>query len=101
MTDRDRAEAFIADHDLESDPSTWIHDLQAELGEVAKELLEASGYGDHDPKFDASVRDEIGDLYFSLLGLAAELDVDLSAALDDALQKYRDRAAETGDPGSG
>ncbi|MFB6077075.1 MAG: MazG nucleotide pyrophosphohydrolase domain-containing protein, partial [Candidatus Nanohaloarchaea archaeon] len=91
MSDQEKVRAFIADHDLGGDASTWVHDLQSELGEVSKEVLEATDYGSRDPEFDDTVRDEIGDLYFSLLGLAATLDIDLSAALDDALAKYADR----------
>lgn len=101
MTDQERARDFIREHGLGDDASSWVHDLQSELGEVSKEVLHATDYGSREPDFDDAVRDELGDLYFSLLGLAATLDVDLSAALDDAIAKYADRVADTGDPGSG
>ncbi|MDY6769852.1 MAG: hypothetical protein SVU88_02655 [Candidatus Nanohaloarchaea archaeon] len=39
-------------------------------------------------------------MYFSLLALADELDIDLSDALDTVLEKNEDRASETGSPGS-
>ncbi len=99
--DQDRVRDFIDAADLGGGPSEWVHDLQSELGEVSKEVLTASDYGATEPDFDEDIRSELGDLYFSLLGLAAALDVDLSAALDDALEKYRDRLDATGDPGSG
>lgn len=101
MNDQDRVRDFIADHDLGGDASSWVHDLQSELGEVSKEILRASDYGSREPAFDGAIRDELGDIYFSLLGLAAALDIDLSAALDDALEKYAARMDETGSPGSG
>ncbi|MDY6769349.1 MAG: MazG nucleotide pyrophosphohydrolase domain-containing protein [Candidatus Nanohaloarchaea archaeon] len=99
--DQEQAAAFIDEHGLGGDASVWVHDLQSELGEVAKEVLEASSYGDEEPGFDDEMAAEVGDLYFSLLALADELGIDLSAALDDALDKYRERLEETGGPGSG
>lgn len=101
MDDQERVARFIADHDLGGDASTWVHDLQSELGEVSKEVLKASDYGNREPEFSADMRGEVGDLYFSLLGLADALGVDLSAALDEALEKYGERMEETGSAGSG
>jgi hypothetical protein len=36
MSDQDRVKEFVDEHDLGGGPSAWIHDLQSELGEVAK-----------------------------------------------------------------
>ncbi|MFB6294910.1 MAG: MazG nucleotide pyrophosphohydrolase domain-containing protein [Candidatus Nanohaloarchaea archaeon] len=101
MNDQETAADFIAEHDLGGDASVWVHDLQSELGEVAKEVLKATDYGETEPDFSGDVEDEVGDLYFSLLGLANALGVDVSDALDSALEKYGERMEETGDAGSG
>lgn len=101
MDEQERVAAFIAEHGLGGDASTWVHDLQSELGEVAKEVLKASDYGSVEPAFGAEMRNEIGDCYFSLLGLADALGIDLSEALEGALAKYRERMEERGGAGSG
>lgn len=101
MNDQEQAADFIADHDLGGDAPVWVHDLQSELGEVAKEVLTATDYGRREPAFGDDIEDEVGDLYFSLLGLADALGIDLSEALDGALEKYEDRVEETGRAGSG
>ncbi|MGA9400547.1 MAG: MazG nucleotide pyrophosphohydrolase domain-containing protein [Haladaptatus sp.] len=44
--------------------------------------------------------DEIGDALFSLLAMANALDVDAGDALDEALEKYRDRIHESGSASS-
>ncbi|MDY6761941.1 MAG: MazG nucleotide pyrophosphohydrolase domain-containing protein [Candidatus Nanohaloarchaea archaeon] len=100
MDDQKKAAGFVEEHGLGGDASVWVHDLQSELGEVAKEVLKATDYGDSDPEFGADIENEVGDVYFSLLALADELGIDLSQALDTALEKYRERADETGGPGS-
>lgn len=101
MRDSDKVAAFIETHGLGGGPSEWVHDLQSELGEVAKEVLKASDYGMEEPAFGEEMRNEVGDLYFSLLGLADALGIDLAEALEDVLEKYRERMDETGDAGSG
>lgn len=101
MAEQERVAAFIAEHDLGGDASVWVHDLQSELGEVAKEVLKASDYGSNNPEFGEEMRNEVGDVYFSLLGLADALGIDLADALEDVLEKYAERMEETGDVGSG
>ncbi len=101
MEDAERVEDFVEENDLGGNLSTWLHDLQAELGEVSKELLEATEYGEEEPEFDDELESEVGDLYFSLLAFAGEAGIDLSKALDRVIEKYEKRMEETGDPGSG
>lgn len=100
MEDQEKARKFILDNSLQSEASLWIHDLQSELGEVSKEVLKASDYGDKEPEFGEEMKSEVGDLYFSLLGLANALDIDLSEALERAMEKYEERMEETGSAGS-
>ncbi|MCJ7479128.1 MAG: nucleotide pyrophosphohydrolase [Candidatus Nanohaloarchaeota archaeon QJJ-7] len=101
MEDQEKARNFIMENSLQSGASVWVHDLQSELGEVSKELLKASDYGDEEVDFPEEMEEEVGDIYFSLLGLADELGIDLSSSLETVLEKYRERAEESGDPGSG
>jgi len=93
--------AFLAEQDLELDPDHRMLDLQSEVGELAKEILTAQDYGDTDLTVDEDLVDEFGDVYFCVLALAVELDVDAEAALAESVEKYRDRMDETGGAGSG
>lgn len=100
MEDSERVRGFVEENNLGGGFDQWLHDLQSELGEVAKEVLEATEYGNKEPDFDEELEGELGDLYFSLLAFAGEVGVDLSKALDRVLEKYSNRMEESGDPGS-
>ena len=100
MDEQDRVAAFVAEHDLHADPAYRILDLESEVGEIAKDAAESTGYGDAPADVDVA-NTEVGDALFALLALAESLDVDAGAALDEALAKYRDRLDETGSAASG
>ena len=91
---------FMAQHGLEAGVEARLLDLQSEVGELAKEWLKASDYGQADFVPDEAWGDEIGDVAFSLLALSAASGTDLEAALAVALDKYRGRLADGGDAGS-
>lgn len=95
MDEQEAVTAFVAEHDLESDPAYRILDLAAEVGEIAADATKSTEWGD-DPEALDVTEDELGDALFSLLAVANALDVDAGAALDDALEKYRRRIRETG-----
>jgi len=93
--------AFNREHDLALDPEHRMLDLVAETGELSKEVLTAGDYGDEPVEATEAMADEFGDVYYCLLSLADELGIDPEAALAASLEKYRERAAEGGDVGSG
>lgn len=100
MDDQRRVAAFVEEHDLTAPPAYRLLDLHAEVGELAKDATESTGYGESPEDF-AIESDEIGDALFALLALADSLDVDAGEALGEALEKYRRRMGRSGDPGSG
>ena len=100
MDEQDRVAAFVAEHDLRAPPAYRLLDLTSEVGELANDAAETTGYGD-DPDALSIAADEIGDVLFALLALALDLDVDASEALETALEKYERRLATSGDPSSG
>jgi NTP pyrophosphatase (non-canonical NTP hydrolase) len=100
MDEQARVAAFLDRHDLGGDPAYRILDLASEVGEVAKDANTSTGYG-ADPDALAVPTDELGDALFSLLAVCEALDVDAGDALDEAIEKYERRMAETGDLGSG
>jgi len=92
---------FMRRYDLLHDPATHALDLASEVGEAAKEVLLATGYGRRAPQFRPELAGELGDALYSLLSLAEVCGVDAGSALDAALRKYGRRLAERGTTGSG
>ncbi len=95
------AAEFARAHGLNMEPQTRLLDLVSELGELSKEILKASGYGESSVAVTKGMEEETGDCVFSLLCLADSLGLDAEAALFAALEKYRRRFEETGQTGSG
>lgn len=92
---------FVAENDLEAGAQARLLDLQAEVGELAKEWLKASDYGREEFAAEDGWAAEMGDTFFALLALAEASGVDLEAALRLALKKYARRLVEKGEAGSG
>jgi NTP pyrophosphatase (non-canonical NTP hydrolase) len=95
-----RVAAFMRRHHLRYDPSSHALDLASEVGEVAKEVLLASDYGQHELRLGPTMADELGDALYSLLALAEACDVDAGEALEAALRKYERRFEQRGAAGS-
>ena len=100
MDAQQRVAEFVATNEMDAPPAFRLLDLAAEVGELAADANESSGYG-ATPSAVTVERDEIGDALFALLALAASLDVDAEEALDDALAKYESRLRERGEMSSG
>lgn len=100
MTDADVIR-LNENHDLWLPPELRTLDLLSESGELAKEIVKAQDYGDSEFERTPDVVDEFGDVYYCLLSLAAELDIDPDEALTASVEKYRARLDEDGDAGSG
>jgi NTP pyrophosphatase (non-canonical NTP hydrolase) len=100
VTDQERVARFVAAHDLGAPAAARALDLASEVGELAKEVNESTGYGDR-PEDVAVDADEVGDALFALLALADEVGIDAESALEEAMAKYERRIDGTGDPGSG
>lgn len=100
MDEQRRVAEFVDENDIACPPAYRLLDLAAEVGELAADANDATGYGTSPESF-AVERDELGDALFALLALCEELDVDASAALEESLAKYERRLAAGDDPGSG
>ena len=100
MKEQEQVEKFIEEHDLEGTTAFRILDLAAEVGEIASDATKSADYGLEEEELEVK-RDEIGDALFSLLAVASDLEIDAGEALDDSLEKYRERISESGAPGSG
>ncbi|MEM4782169.1 MAG: MazG nucleotide pyrophosphohydrolase domain-containing protein [Halalkalicoccus sp.] len=96
-----RVSEFNDEYDLAMAPEHRLLDLESETGELAKELLKASAYGDREVETTDGLENEFGDVYYSLLSLADECGIDPERALEASLAKYRERFDSSNSVGSG
>ena len=76
-------------------------DIESEMGELAKEYLKHSKYGTKEFELDEEFQMEFGDVLYSLLSLADELNIDAEECLDRAIKKYQARIDKNKTMGSG
>jgi NTP pyrophosphatase (non-canonical NTP hydrolase) len=100
MTALERGKALMAEFEVGGDPASRALDLSSEVGEVCKEILKGTRYGNHAFEATSNLELELGDAYFSLLTLASSVNLDLDIALERALTKMRDRLEHSGQIGS-
>ena len=91
---------FVARNNLVTDTSSGLLDLTSELGELAKAYLTATDYGKAVFEPTEAWREEIGDIFYSLVCVANETQIDLGDALEFALSKYERRLKSHGSPSS-
>ena len=73
-------------------PLSNLSRLMEELGELSRELNHRfGGKTKQDPLAADRTREEMGDIFFTLLVLANQLEIDLGEALSEVLQKYQRR----------
>lgn len=75
-------------------------DVISELGELAKEVLKESRYGETSFSPTKDFEQELGDLQFSILALSVHSEIDLERATIQAMEKYKSRLKERGTAGS-
>lgn len=95
-----KVENFVKKYNLKHSPEINTLDLVAEVGEIAKEILESTNYGKKKAKASKKIKLEIGDAFYSLINLANSLNIDLEEALELVLQKYKERFKKGGSVGS-
>lgn len=100
MDAQDRVAEFVDEHDLETPVEYRLLDLTSELGELAKEANESTGYGE-EPTDVTLPDDELGDALFALLALCERADVEAGEALETAFEKYENRLDDAETPSSG
>lgn len=81
--------------------SARIMDINSEMGELAKEYLKATNYGTKDFEITNDFVMEYGDVLYSMLSLANEVNIDASTAINMVLDKYQNRINNKKDMGSG
>ena len=94
-----KVKLFCEKNELNSPIEHRVLDTMSELGEVAKEILKMSNYGDRPIKYNDNLKMELGDLLYSIITIANVFDIDLDEALNEVLRKYDQRMLK-GSPSS-
>lgn len=66
-------------------------DIASELGELAKEYLKHSNYGNQSFELKEAFKEEYGDVLYALISLANEVDINCEECLDISLKKLQMR----------
>ena len=80
--------------------SARLLDIQSEMGELSKEYLKSTKYGTSNFNLNTDFELEFGDILYSLLSLANELNINAEQCLDLVIKKYQDRLYNKKDMGS-
>ena len=98
---QEKVNELIKKYNLESSTEIRFIDLVSEIGELGKEILKGNDYGKKNFSNTDNIESEVGDLFFSLICVANDLNIDLTKALDKVLNKYDNRFSNNGHIGSG
>lgn len=98
---QEKVNELIKKYNLESSTEIRFIDLVSEIGELGKEILKGNDYGKKNFSNTDNIEFEVGDVFFSLICVANDLNIDLTKALDKVLNKYENRFSNNGHIGSG
>lgn len=98
---QDKVNRFCKQKGVNSSVNIRIIDLVSEVGELSKEVLKGTDYGNKQFRNTEEWESEIGDVLFSLICIANETDTNLESCLNYVLDKYEKRFTTKGDLGSG
>ncbi|RKD28858.1 hypothetical protein BET03_07170 [Thermohalobacter berrensis] len=91
---------FTKEKAINSRVDIRIIDLASEVGELSKEVLKGTDYGNKKFEKTKEWKSELGDVLFSLICIANETNTDLEECLNSVLNKYEERFKNKGDLGS-
>lgn len=97
---QDKVRTFVNDYSVNHNEKIWYIDLVSEIGELGKEILKATEYGNKKVITNTTSIEEMGDCLFSILALCCEMNIDAEEALNFALNKYKQRNELKGNIGS-
>jgi NTP pyrophosphatase (non-canonical NTP hydrolase) len=92
---------IVSKNNLEISANNRLLDLISEVGELVKEHLKSTDYGSQEFSLTGAWKVELGDVFFALICLSNQTDVNLQEALEATLAKYQARLEHLGDLGSG
>ena len=91
MKIHEKVSEFNAEYGVGHNPIVQVLDIVSELGELSKEFLRGTDYELGEIETTKEIETEIGDIFYSLISLANELELDLEKCLALVLDKYSRR----------
>lgn len=88
---QEKVKDFVNKNNLDSPTEFRVLDLVSETGEVAKEILKMTNYGNSKLVVSENIKSELGDVLYSLMVVANKFDIKLDEALELVLKKYNKR----------
>ena len=82
-------------------PEARLLDIMSEIGELGKEILKNTKYGTSDFTLTDDFVMEYGDVLYSMLSLANELNINSDNSLELVLNKYQERINKNNNLSSG
>src|SRR4051794_40136631 len=98
---QDKINKFTINKCINSRVDVRIIDLTSEVGELSKEVLKGTDYGNKQFNITKDWESELGDVLFSLICIANETNANLEDCLNNVLNKYEKRFESKGNLGSG
>ncbi len=80
---------FVEERKIGTTVEHRMLDLLSEAGELSKEVLKSTDYGKKSFEKNDAFKDELGDVFFSLVCMANQTDTNLEELIKYALEKYR------------
>ena len=96
---QEKVKIFCNQNKLNTSVEYRILDIMSELGELSKEILLSSDYGNKKIELNDKIKLELGDVLFSFITMANSFDVDLDDCLNQVLEKYQKRINKGSSPG--
>ena len=88
---QEKVKIFCNQNKLNASVESRFLDIMSEVGELSKEILLSSDYGNKKIELNDKIRLELGDVLFSFVPMANSFDVDLDKCLNQVLEKYQER----------
>ncbi|MBT4210079.1 MAG: nucleotide pyrophosphohydrolase [Candidatus Komeilibacteria bacterium] len=98
---QDNIKIFCEENKLDLSVEHRVVDLMSEVGELSKEILLSTSYGKSKFRSTDNLKNELGDVFYSLIVLANYFDIDMEEILYKTLDKYKKRVKNKSDLGSG
>lgn len=81
-------------------PEIRMLDIASEAGELSKEVIKSTSYGERPFRVTNGLEMELGDLLYSTISFALETGIDPNEAVEKVINKYENRMNAKGNIGS-
>lgn len=85
---QEKVKAFAKEHNMQNDPQWHALNIVSDMGGLSKEILKSTDHGRRDPAHNPRIDKEIGHVFFNLLMLANEYEVDITHEIEKTLKNY-------------